>query len=64
MKRIVKDQILKVRDTGEVNMFDANGVMHIANREGWIDLVLYLMDRRNRSEYANFIISGNAPIED
>jgi len=33
MEPIVREQILKVRDTGETNMFDTNMVMVIANRE-------------------------------
>lgn len=31
----IKEQILKVRDTGETNMFDCGAVISIANREGW-----------------------------
>lgn len=64
MKKIVKEQILKVRDTCETNMFDSNAVMRIANREGWCDLVLYLLDRDNRKEYSTFILTGEAELED
>lgn len=55
----VVDLILAVRDTGETNMFDVNAVQYIANREGYYELVVYLMD--NRKEYSNFIMTGAAP---
>lgn len=62
MTKKIKEQILAVRDTGETNMFDTRMVQFIANREGYYDLVVYLMD--NRKEYAHFIITGEAPMED
>lgn len=59
MTKTIKEQILAVRDTGETNMFDVNAVQYIANREGYFELVAYLID--NRREYSNFIMTGNAP---
>ena len=59
MTQTIKEQILAVRDTGETNMFDVNAVQYIANREGYYELVVYLMD--NRKEYSNFIMTGTAP---
>ena len=59
MTKKIKEQILAVRDTGEANMFDVNTVQQIANREGYYELVVYLMD--NRKEYSNFIMTGTAP---
>ena len=56
MTQTIKEQILAVRDTGETNMFDVNAVQYIANREGYYELVVYLMD--NRKEYSNFIMTG------
>ena len=64
MTQTVKVQILKVRDTGETNMFDANAVSYIANRLGLYELVVYLMDKANRKEYAQFIMTGEAPIQE
>ena len=58
MKQIVKEQILKVRDTRETNMFDLGMVMRIASREGWYELVGYLTDRGSHKEYAHFILTG------
>ena len=40
-------------------MFDINAVQYIANREGYYELVVYLMD--NHKEYSNFIMTGTAP---
>ena len=56
MEPIVKEQILKVRDTGETNMFAVNVVAQIAMREGFYELVDYLQD--HKKEYIRFIISG------
>lgn len=59
MTKKIKEQILAVRDTGETNMFDINAVQYIADREGYYELVVYLMN--NRKEYSNFILTGTAP---
>ena len=52
----VRKQILAVRDTGETNMFDVPMVQQIANRLGYCELVLFLID--HRKEYAHFIMTG------
>ena len=64
MKQTVKEQIMKVRDTRQANMFDSNMVMQIANREGWFELVVYLADSGNHKEYAHFILTGEAEMEE
>ncbi len=64
MRQIIKEQILKVRDTRQANMFDRNMVMQIANREGWYELVVYLADSGNHKEYAHFILTGEAEMEE
>ena len=56
MEPIVKDQILAVRDTGETNMFDVNTVAQIALREGFYELVDYLLEHKR--EYSSFILTG------
>lgn len=56
MTETIKAQILKVRELGEVNMFDTKGVQYIAYREGFYELVVYLEE--HRKEYANFILTG------
>lgn len=56
MTDVVKEQILKVRDTGLTNMFDVRTVSEIAEMMGLYDLVEYLSD--HRGEYAKFILTG------
>ena len=58
MEPIVIQQILKVRDTGETNMFDVNAVMVIAMREGFYELVDFLQDHKR--EYSRFILTGKS----
>jgi hypothetical protein len=52
----VKDQILAIRATGETNMFDVPMVQQIANREGYYELVIFLID--HTKEYVHFIMTG------
>ena len=54
----VKEQIMAIRATGETNMFDVPMVQQIANREGYSELVIYLID--HATEYVNFILTGKA----
>lgn len=56
MEATVKEQILAIRDTAEVNMFDIRKVQRIANREGFYELATYLEE--HRSEYIRFILTG------
>lgn len=60
----VKEQILKVRNDGRSNMLDTNGVMWVANDLCLFELVAYLSERENRREYWNFIMTGEATIEE
>lgn len=53
----IKEQILKIRDTGLTNMFDITMVQRIAYELDFLDLVNYLVD--NKDEYTHFIITGN-----
>ena len=52
----VKEQILAIRATGETNMFDVPMVQQIANREGYFELVIFLID--HAKEYVHFIMTG------
>ena len=62
MDKKVKEQILKVRDTGLTNMFDTRAVQRIANEMNFYELVIYLEE--HRKEYAHFIMTGEAPDEE
>lgn len=64
MTAVVKEQILSVQSTAETNMFDINGVMQIANREGFYELVLYLSKRTDHGEYSRFILTGKSEEEE
>lgn len=52
----IQKQILLVRDTGETNMFDINGVQRVAFDNDLYALVDYLEDKENRNIYCNFIL--------
>ena len=56
MTEKIKEQILKIRDTGLTNMFDVNMVQRIAYENGFYELVDYLID--HKKEYCHFIMTG------
>ena len=56
MTKEVRDAILKVRDSGRVNMLDVRTVQYIANEMGLYELVIYIEEHKR--EYANFILTG------
>ena len=58
MNETIKKQILAIRDTGLTNMFDITAVQRLAYERDFYELVLYLED--HRSEYAKFILTGEA----
>jgi len=51
------EQILAIRASGAVNMFDANGVQIEANKRNFFELVILIEE--NRKAYSNFILSGD-----
>ena len=53
---LLKEQILQVRDTGLVNMFDIKGVRQIAEAMEFTELVRFLDE--DRKGYAEFILYG------
>ena len=56
MTEEIREQIMAIRNSGETNMFDTRMVQHIANREGYYELVVYLEE--HRKEYVHFIMTG------
>ena len=62
MTNKIREQIMAIRDSGVTNMLDTRTVQWIANREGYYELVIYLEDKKR--EYWNFIMTGEAPMED
>lgn len=62
MTEKVKKQILAIRDTGLTNMFDLHMVQRLAYDRGYYELVCWLEE--HRKEYAHFILTGEADMED
>lgn len=56
MTEKVREQVLKIRDSGIVNMLAVNAVQHIAYERGFYDLVNYIEE--NRKGYVHFIFTG------
>lgn len=61
MNEKVKDQILRIRDTGLTNMFDLNTVQRIAMEMEFYELVLFIEDKPK--QYIDFIIWGKTEEE-
>ncbi len=43
----VKEQILAIRDTGLINMFDVNGVQRLAFERDFYELVCFIEEERS-----------------
>ena len=56
MTDIVREQILSIRDSGHVNMFDTNMVQRLAYEKEYYELVCYVEEHRR--EYWHFIMTG------
>lgn len=56
MNATIKQQILAIRDTGLVNMFDMNGVQCIALESEYYELFLFIEE--NKKDYVRFILTG------
>ena len=56
MDEVIREQILTVRDTGLVNMFDVRGVRDLAKALDLTELVEYLDS--GAGGYASFILYG------
>ncbi len=52
------EQIMAVRSSGAVNMFDATGVQIEANKNGFYELVIFIEEHRDI--YSRFILTGGA----
>ena len=56
-REAVKKQILAIRDSGKVNMFDKNAVQRFAYEQDYFELVCFMEDKP--LQYAQFILTGN-----
>ena len=52
----LKEQILAVRSSGVINMFDANGVQVEANKREFYELVIFIEEHKD--VYTHFILTG------
>jgi hypothetical protein len=62
MNETVRSEIMKIRASGETNMFHVPTVLRIAAREGYMELVDYLAE--HTPEYAQFILYGEQSDEE
>ncbi len=58
MTEKIKEQILAIRDSGVCNMLLITQVQYEADKHGFYELVIYLID--HRAEYSRFILIGEA----
>ena len=49
-------QIMAIRDTGRVNMFDVPAVQRMAFESGFYELICFI--ERDRAAYVRFILTG------
>jgi len=56
MTEKIREQILRIRDTGETNMFDIPVVQRMAFDRNFYELVIYLEE--HPKEYVRFIMTG------
>ena len=56
MNEKVFSQIMDIRDSGQVNMFDVPGVQRMAFEMGFYELVCFIED--DRAAYIRFILTG------
>lgn len=54
----IRDQIMAIRDSGEVNMMHATEVQRLAFEQDLHELVIFIEE--NRAEYIRFILYGDA----
>ena len=56
MNEKVFSQIMDIRDSGQVNMFDIPGVQRMAFEMGFYELVCFIEE--DRAAYVRFILTG------
>lgn len=56
MTEKIKEQILAIRKSGEVNMMDTSAVQRVSDVRGYLELSVFLQGHRR--EYTRFILTG------
>ena len=62
MTEKIREDLLKIRNSGRTNMFDVKKVFEIAVSEGYNELADYIFS--HTSEYCNFILTGETSSND
>ncbi len=57
MNTKIKEQIIKIAESGRTNMFLTNEVQVIADEMGFYELVIFIEEYKK--EYVNFIMYGD-----
>lgn len=57
MKQKIKEQILKIRNSGKTNMLDINTVQRLAHEQDMYELVNFIEE--DREAYVHFIFNGD-----
>ena len=60
MNETIFTQIMDIRDSGRVNMFDVPGVHRMAFKMGFYELVCFIEE--NRAAYVRFILTGEESV--
>ena len=60
MSEKIFSQIMHIRDSGRVNMFDVPGVQRMAFKMGFYELVCFIEE--NRAAYVRFILTGEESV--
>lgn len=56
MNETIFTQIMDIRDSGRVNMFDIPSVQRVAFESGFYELICFIEE--NRAAYVRFILTG------
>ncbi len=56
-RELVKEQILAIRDSGRINMFDSRAVQRLAHKRNFFELVCFI--EKQPDQYFKFIMSGD-----
>lgn len=59
MDKLIKEQIIKVKNTSLTNMFDLKNVKFIAQKLKRNELAAYISNKDNYKYCISFIINGN-----
>ena len=59
MDKLIKEQIIKVRNTSLTNMFDLRNVKYIAQELKLNEIAAYISNTDNYKYYISFIINAN-----